>query len=296
MLGDIVVIGKSGQLARCLQDIKSAEYVFLGRPEFDIKNAEHIERLFQDYSPRIVINASAYTAVDRAEIEQEEAYSVNAEAVKNLSIKCSDKGAALIHISTDYVFDGESQHPYTVTDKTSPKSVYGSSKLQGEEYIRDILKEHVIIRTSWVFSRYGNNFVKTMLNLAQKMDEISVVSDQYGAPTSAHNLAQVVADVADVILSNDQVSFGTYHYTDGPVTNWHNFAKEIFGMVSALGNGKIPEIKAISSVEYEAKMQSGSKCAKRPKNSALDVSLICKNFAVEQQDWRDSLKGVINSS
>ena len=298
MLGDVVVIGKSGQLARCLQDAGSDEYVFFGRPEFDIKNNEHLKWLFSEYSPKVVINASAYTAVDRAEVEQQEAYLVNSEAVKCLAIKCAQSQAALIHISTDYVFDGASKHPYKVADKTSPQSVYGVSKLQGEEHIKALLDEHLIIRTSWVFSKYGNNFVKTMLRLAGTMDEISVVNDQFGAPTSAHNLAQVIAGITETILrgSRQAIPFGTYHYTDAPVTNWHEFAKEIFSIVADLGAEKIPTLKAISSAEYEAKMQGSATCAKRPENSVLDVSLLCENFGIKQQDWRKSLREVVAES
>lgn len=293
MMNDVVVIGKSGQLARCLHDIKSAEYRFLGRPEFDITNNTHIEELFRKHPPKLVINASAYTAVDKAETDEAEAYLVNSKSVKNLSIKCQENKTALIHISTDYVFDGKSKSSYKVADKTSPQSVYGASKLEGEKCIMQYIEKYVIIRTSWVFSRYGNNFVKTMLKLARNMDEISVVGDQLGSPTSAHNLARVVINIADKMLKNESVDFGVYHYTDAPVTTWHGFANEIFHIASDLGSNNIPKIKAISSAEYESKMQPGAKCAKRPENSALDVSLICKNFGINQRDWKGSLRDIV---
>lgn len=321
-MSTILVIGRSGQLAQALRDVFCSEIssealsmakrdcVFLGRPEFDISNKNHIEDIFKKYSPKIIINTSAYTQVDRAELQQKEAYLINAEAVKNIAENCSLHDVILIHISTDYVFDGNSNAPYSIKDNTNPRSVYGNSKLNGENYIKKILSKHIIIRTSWMFSQYGHNFVKTMLNLAKTRESISLVNDQVGNPTSAYNLALAIRSISDFLLEDkNSLSsqsedcflskawsslFGTYHYTDTPTTTWYEFAKTIFEIAAKLGISKIPKIIPITSLEYEKMIDKSRGYAERPMNSSLDCSLIRTNFGIDQKDWHEELTKVIS--
>jgi dTDP-4-dehydrorhamnose reductase len=278
-----LVIGSSGQLALSLKAIADERFHFVGRPEFDVQNVEQLKQVFKDISPVLVINCSAYTTVDLAETEIENAYNLNAEAVKNLSLQCNKRRIPLIHISTDYVFDGNQVRSYYEDDVTNPLSIYGKSKLAGENFVRSILHEHIIIRTSWVFSEYGNNFVKTMVRLSEIKDELNIVNDQVGSPTCASNIASTIMKIANKIISGEDVTYGTYNYTDSPAVTWYEFAKEIFKLIHVNYNKKVPISKPILSSEYKT-------AAIRPLNSQLNCSKIEKNFGIKSADWHAQLK------
>ena len=241
-------------------------------------NLNQIQTFFKS-NPQInyCINCAAYTAVDKAETESEKAFEINAIGAKNLAHVCNDHGAVLIHVSTDFVFDGEKNEPYTETDAANPISVYGASKLQGEVEIQQALKEHFIIRTSWLYSEYGNNFMKTMLRLAETRDGISVVSDQIGTPTYAGDLAEIIIQIINIKTEK----YGIYHYSNEGVASWYEFAKEIF----KLTENKI-KVNPIPSIEYLTP-------AKRPQFSVLDKAKIKIDLQIKIPFWGDSLKKVI---
>jgi dTDP-4-dehydrorhamnose reductase len=192
MQNKVLVIGSSGQVASSLKRLSLSNFYFVGRPNFNICNKSHIDKVLDTIQPELVINCSAYTNVDGCESEIELAYAINSEAVKDLAIACNRRNLPLIHISTDYVFDGKQNHPYTEFNIPNPQSIYGKSKLAGEENIRNHLDQHIILRTSWLFSQYGTNFVKTMVSLAKTKKKIFVVNDQIGSPTFVDNLVVVI--------------------------------------------------------------------------------------------------------
>ena len=220
------------------------------------------------------INCAAYTAVDKAETEVEKAFEINAKGAKNLALVCNAQDAILIHISTDFVFDGNKTEPYTETDVPKPISVYGASKLQGEVEVQKTLKKHFIIRTSWLYSEHGANFMKTMLRLAEIRDEISVVSDQIGTPTYAGDLADVILK----IIRSKQQNFGLYHYSNEGVASWYDFAKAIF------------EASDLKVKTIPIKTEAYPTPAKRPVYSVMDKTKITSILGVETRNWQDSLK------
>ena len=278
----ILVTGGNGQLASCIKDVEKQyddlNVIYTDHLELDICNLNQIQTFFKS-NPQIdyCINCAAYTAVDKAETEAEKAFEINATGAKNLAQVCNDHDAILIHVSTDFVFDGEKNEPYTETDVANPISVYGASKLQGEVEIQQALKEYFIIRTSWLYSEYGNNFMKTMLRLAETRDGISVVSDQIGTPTYAGDLAEIIIQ----IINTKTEKYGIYHYSNEGVASWFEFAKEIF----KLAKNKI-KVNPIPSIEYLTP-------AKRPKYSVLDKKKIIDVFKIDIPFWRESLKKVI---
>ena len=278
----ILVTGGNGQLASCIKDVEKQyddlNVIYTDHLELDICDLNQIQTFFKS-NPQInyCINCAAYTAVDKAETEAEKAFEINATGAKNLAQVCNDHDAILIHVSTDFVFDGEKNEPYTETDAANPISVYGASKLQGEVEIQQALKEYFIIRTSWLYSEYGNNFMKTMLRLAETRDGISVVSDQIGTPTYAGDLAEIIIQ----IINTKTEKYGIYHYSNEGVASWFEFAKEIF----KLTKNKI-KVNPIPSIEYLTP-------AKRPKYSVLDKKKIIDVFKIDIPFWRDSLKKVI---
>ena len=278
----ILVTGGNGQLASCIKDVEKQyddlNIIYTDHLELDICELNQIQTFFKS-NPQInyCINCAAYTAVDKAETEAEKAFEINATGAKNLAQVCNDHDAILIHVSTDFVFDGEKNEPYTETDAANPISVYGASKLQGEVEIQQALKEYFIIRTSWLYSEYGNNFMKTMLRLAETRDGISVVSDQIGTPTYAGDLAEIIIQ----IINTKTEKYGIYHYSNEGVASWFEFAKEIF----KLTKNKI-KVNPIPSIEYLTP-------AKRPKYSVLDKKKIIDVFKIDIPFWRDSLKKVI---
>ena len=274
----ILVTGGNGQLAQCLKDIvkndSELDVDFQDLPYLDITDKQQLESYFLKNEFDYCINCAAYTAVDLAEEQSNLAYAVNAEGPKNLAEVCKKYQVKLIHISTDFVFDGKKQTPYVETDMPNPLGVYGASKWQGERNIQEGMETYFIIRTSWLYSEYGNNFMKTMLRLSETRDEISVVSDQIGSPTYAGDLAEVLIKI---ILSSS-TNYGVYHYSNSGAISWYDFAAEIFKLF-----GKTIELKPIKTEDYPTE-------AKRPKYSVLEKSKLISVFDTLIPYWRDSLK------
>jgi len=281
----LLIIGSKGQFgSELVRECKRNDFSFLALdlPEFNITNPSQVEKTLADFKPSIVINASAYTNVDKAETDPEIAFSVNRDGPANLAVPCDKSRIPIIHISTDYVFDGSKGQPYAESDSVSPLGVYGKSKEEGESKLRSILKQHIILRTSWLYGAYGNNFVKTMLRLGNEKEIIKVVSDQYGCPTCAADLAEAVVDISKQIAQNLKIAWGTYHYCGLGITTWHEFTKTIFEIASQYQNFKVSSVEAITTAQYPTR-------AKRPAFSALDCGLIKKHFGITQKPWQDSL-------
>jgi dTDP-4-dehydrorhamnose reductase len=277
----ILVTGANGQLGQCLQELSvshsSMQFVFLNSKELDITSKESVNKVFNNSNFDFCINCAAYTAVDTAESEQVIAEKVNVLGVQYLSEACKTYCTKLIHISTDFVFDGNSSIPYTENLATAPVSVYGKTKLEGENAIQAVLEAFFILRTSWLYSEYGNNFVKTMLRLSKERTELGVISDQIGGPTYAKDLARVILK----IIETDATKYGIYHYSNEGVASWYDFAKAIF----EISNTAIT-VNAIPTSSYPTP-------AKRPKYSVLNTSKLKNNLKVEIPYWRDSLKEVL---
>lgn len=281
-----VVIGTWGQLALELhRNERSSSIELMPAHDVDITDALAIERWLDDVAPALIVNAAAYTAVDRAETEQERAFAVNAEGPATLARWCQSNDAALVHVSTDYVFDGKKAGAYQVDDPTSPINVYGASKLAGEEAVRGALRRHIILRTSWVFSAHGQNFVKTMLRLARERDELRVVADQYGRPTPAAELARAIWAVSAELAAGRDTAWGTYHVAGAGSTNWHAFAQAIVDEQAAV-TARRPDVLAITTLDYPTP-------ARRPQNSILDTTSFEATFGIELRPWRDGLRDVV---
>ncbi len=246
-----------------------------------------VEKAISDYQPALLINAAAYTNVDKAESEPDLAFAVNRDGPNNLAGACANANLPFIHISTDYVFNGQKKSPYIETDQVSPLGVYGKSKEQGEKRVRSQTKEHVILRTSWLYGVHGNNFVKTMLRLGKEKKIIKVVADQYGCPTSAGDLAETILIIAGLIRNSSKINWGTYHYCGQGITTWHEFAKAVFDIAARHEAMKVEKIEPIKTIDYPT-------AAKRPFFSGLDCSLIEKSFGIKAKPWHESLKLTIN--
>ncbi len=274
---NILVTGGKGQLGRSIEKVAGEfpnhRFVFTDLPEADITDRECMRRLITDNKAGAVINCAAYTAVDRAEEEEAEAARINAEGAAALAQVCRECGVKLVHISTDYVFDGSAHNPIKESDKPSPQSVYGRTKLRGEAYIKESGAAAAVIRTAWLYSEFGNNFVKTMLRLAQEKDEIGVVADQYGTPTYAPDLARAIMK----IISGGIKGYSVYHFTDEGETSWWEFASEIFAMA-----GMATTVRPLTTEQYPTK-------ARRPAYSVLDKSKI-KHAGVFVPEWQESLR------
>lgn len=274
----ILVTGGNGQLAQCLKDVvknnDELDVNFQDLPELDITNKQQLVSYFLKNELDYCINCAAYTAVDLAEELSDLAYAVNAEGPKNLAEVCKKYEVKFLHISTDFVFDGKKQTPYIETDMPNPLGVYGKSKWQGERNIQEIMEDYFILRTSWLYSEYGNNFMKTMLKLSETRDEINVISDQIGSPTYAGDLAEVLIKI---VLSSS-TNYGLYHFSNSGAISWYDFAVEIFTQF-----GKKIEVKPIKTEDYPT-------AAKRPKFSVLDTTKIENNFDCTLKDWQGSLK------
>ena len=291
----ILVTGKNGQLGRSIYKIVNTangdnlppnEFIFVGREELDLSSESSISHYF-DSNDRfdVIINCAAYTAVDKAEEEQELANQVNHLAVKKLANIANEQKAKLVHVSTDYVFDGAGGKPYKETDKTNPINVYGKTKLAGEKALQAImLTNAIIIRTSWVYSEYGNNFVKTMLNLGKERDELNVVSDQIGSPTYATDLAETILKIIDNKNYQDkEQSTEIYHYSNEGEIGWYDFAKEIFKLA------KIDcKVCPITTEQYPTP-------AKRPKSTLMDKGKIVEKFSIKTPYWKETLCSCINN-
>ena len=284
----ILVLGSNGQLGQCLNDqLSTKEYdvVYTSRDQIDIANFEVTRDKIIDISPDIIINSTAYTAVDSAEKQQEVADVVNHLAVSNLANICRKLDCWLIHVSTDYVFDGSSKVPYKEDDQTSPQGVYGKTKLRGELAIQSSGCRYLIFRTAWVFSEYGSNFLKTMLNLGNERDELSVVSDQIGCPTYAQDIAKTIASAVYSLESCEQTS-GLYHYCGDQPCSWYDFAKAIFKEAELLRINTPNVVHAIKTLAYPTP-------APRPAFSVLDCSKIKNEFGVIPSDWREGIRDVL---
>ncbi len=273
---NVLVTGGSGQLGSCLKDIKEVNYniIYTDYTQLDISDLNQVELFFQTHQIDYCINCAAYTAVDHAEAEHEKAYQINEIGAENLAIACKSHNSTLIHISTDFVFDGENTGSYTEIDATNPISVYGDSKLKGELAIKRILEKHFIIRTSWLYSEHGNNFLKTMLRLSEDRNVLNVVGDQIGSPTYAPDLARVIHK----IIHTECMDYGVYHYSNEGVGSWYDFAKAIFRI-----KGLAIEINSINTTAYPTP-------AKRPKFSVLDKTKIKNTLNIDIPYWGESLE------
>tara|TARA_X000000950_G_scaffold284303_1_gene387113 strand:+ start:363 stop:1229 length:867 start_codon:yes stop_codon:yes gene_type:complete len=283
----ILVLGGNGQLGRCLRDHldnTTYEVIYTSREQINITNFEETKNKVVGIAPHLIINTAAYTAVDKAEENAEIANLVNNLAVNNIAQICSSLDIWLVHVSTDYVFDGLSEIPYKENDITNPQGVYGMTKLKGELAIQNSSCKHTIIRTSWVFSEYGNNFVKTMLRLGEDRDELRIVEDQFGSPTYAQDIARSIVEIVPQL--NLQNTSGLYHYCGDRSCSWYTFATKIFEQAKA-HNLRTPSV--INPIETNAYSTN----AKRPSFSVLDCSKIESEFGVRVSDWYGGLSQVI---
>ena len=284
----ILVLGSKGQLGRCLNDQLTNtdhEVMYTSREQIDIADFEATKRKFLDISPDVVINATAYTAVDKAEKNHEKANVINHLAVANIANICNQIDCWLIHISSDYIFDGYSQIPYKENDTPNPQGVYGETKLKGELAIQTSDCKFLILRTAWVYSEYGNNFLKTMLRMGQEHDELSIVGDQIGCPTYAQDIANVIVKILPLL--NSQRNSGVYHFCGHAPCSWYDFANAIFDQAK-IKNLKIPS--KINSIETSAYPLE----AIRPAFSVLDCSKILEEFGVCSSNWNVGINNVIN--
>lgn len=287
----LLVTGWQGQLAQALvaQALRAGdvEACAVGRPALDLCSLPTIERAMTDVRPSVVVNTAAYTAVDTAESDEKEAYALNADGAGMIASVAARKGIPIIHISTDYVYDGTKAGPYVETDPTNPINAYGRTKLAGEVAVASANARHIILRTCWVYSATGKNFVKTMLRLAQERPELGVVDDQFGCPTYAPHLADaILAIVRGLHPSGVEHRWGAYHAAGHGDTSWHGLAKAIFEETSAR-DGKQPSIKALTTAQYPTP-------ARRPANSRLDCTKLRKAFGVRQPEWRDGLRACLH--
>lgn len=278
----IAVIGGNGQLGNCVRKIAphfedQFEFDFTDSETLDITNIEQVSNYFYDLQPDYCINAAAYTAVDLAESEAEKAFAVNAEGVANLAKTSAENNTIFIHISTDYVFDGDTNISYSEDDFTNPQGIYGASKRDGEELALDLQPKTIILRTSWLYSEFNKNFVKTMLHLFSIKEEMGIVADQFGQPTNANDLAEAVMK----IIQTEPKIFGIFHFSNYAETSWFEFAKKI----AELSSSKI-KLNAISTAEFPT-------VAKRPLRSTLSLDKIEKIYGIEPKYWENSLQNCL---
>jgi len=281
-MGKILVIGAGGQLGQCLKTVAArrdiTDIVFPSETDANILNQEGLQSLLAKEQPAFVINCAAYTAVDKAEDEVELAKAVNETGAANLAIACDANGATLIHVSTDFVFEGNEVKLLVEDDIANPINVYGQTKLDGEKAVIALLKEHFILRTSWLYSEYANNFVKTMLKLGADRDELNIIADQVGTPTYAIDLANAIFDIID----SNSAAYGVYHYSNEGVTSWFDFAKGIFEISETQ-----VKVNPIPGSAYPTK-------ATRPAFSVMNKSKIKETFKLTIPYWRDSLVACID--
>jgi dTDP-4-dehydrorhamnose reductase len=288
----ILVAGGQGQVGSELAQQgleQSHDLIALGRQDLDITNKESIAAVFAEYEPDLLINAAAYTAVDKAESESELAYAINETATALLADACAERGIPMLHISTDYVFDGTKNSPYVESDPVNPISVYAKSKEAGERALRERLERHIILRTSWVFGVQGNNFVKTMVRLAKDRDRLTVVADQFGGPSSARGIAEVLLTIAALYKSGSSIAWGTYHYCQKPYVSWHQFAEALVARAIEIGLvDHNVEVAPIPSSEFPTP-------AVRPENSKLNTNAIANSFGTVNSDWAADVDKVLTS-
>ena len=282
----VLITGSNGQIGYCLvQQLHQQNIPFLAldRNKLDITVQPAVLQTVSDYCPDIIINAAAYTAVDKAESESELAFAINQNGAAYLAEAAQQVGAAMLHISTDYVFDGQAIQPYAETDTTAPQGVYGQSKLAGEQAVLSICPRSIILRTAWVFGEHGHNFVKTMLRLGHERNSLGIVDDQYGAPTYAGDIAAALLHIAHHITQNKPTQYGIYHFSGSPYVSWYQFAEVIFQQAQQQGIlNTIPHLKAITSADYPTP-------AKRPTQSCLQLDKIQQVFGIPPSDWQKAL-------
>ena len=288
----ILVAGGQGQVGSALAQLgkeQRLELVALGHSELDITDAASIASAFEKYQPELLINAAAYTAVDKAESEAELAYAINETATALLADACAAAKIPMLHISTDYVFDGSKEGLYTEDDPVNPLAVYAKSKEAGERALRARVERHIILRTSWVFGVQGNNFVKTMVRLAKDRDRLSVVADQFGGPSSARGIAEALLTIAAQYGKTGVVAWGTYHYCQKPYVSWHQFAQAIIERATEMGLVDHPvEVAPIPSSEFPTPVI-------RPVNSRLDTANVESVFGIIADSWADYIDYVIRA-
>lgn len=276
-MNNIVVFGASGQLGHCLKTFAEKNAItsiyFPSETEANILDNVALKAVFEKYKPSFSINCAAYTAVDKAEDDREMALKINQTGAENLARHCANTGSVLIHISTDFVFKGDRPGLLLEDDRADPVNVYGQTKLDGELAVKGLLKEHFIIRTSWLYSEYGNNFVKTMFKLGAERDELKIITDQVGTPTYAMDLAACIMH----LVGSGSAAYGVYHYSNEGVASWYDFAKAIFDI-----SGTDVRALPIKTSEYPTR-------AVRPAYSVMDKSKIKHTFNIEIPYWRDSL-------
>ncbi len=286
----MVVTGKAGQVARSLierGDRSEIEVIAVGRPELDLADIASIHRALESARPDIIVSAAAYTAVDLAESQREQAFAVNATGAKAVALAARNLGVPIIHLSTDYVFDGSKVHPWLESDPTGPLSVYGQSKLLGERDVASANPDHVILRTAWVYSPFGANFVRTMLKMGAERDELRVVADQFGCPTSALDIAEAIIGIAKNLRADpDRELRGIFHLAAQGEANWAQFAEAIFAQLDEK-TGRRVRVSPITTAEFP-------RPAIRPVNSRLDCSKLKAKHGVELSHWRPSLQGVVD--
>ena len=280
---NLLVTGSSGQLGQCLKQLLlSATDIschFAAREDLDITNSDELQRFFSDHNFDYCINTAAYTNVEKAESEQKEAFLINAEGAYSLAKACKKHNVVLLHISTDYVFDGMAKTPYQEQDPTNPLNVYGASKLKGEQHIVDTWNKHFIIRTSWLYSQYGQNFLNSMLQFAKQKKALTITTQQKGTPTNANELAQVLV----TIIKTRNARYGVYHFSNQGEATWYDFAKAIFK-----ATGEIDTVNLAKTEHYAT-------FAKRPSYSVLNCNKLKDTLGITYRNWEDSLKQIINS-
>ncbi len=286
----VLITGCNGQVGHCLTEILSSienvSLLAVDRDDLDITIQKAVSEMVRAFKPTIIINAAAHTAVDKAEDEVELSFAINCDGPKFLAEAAQEIGAAILHISTDYVFEGNKVGEYVEQDATNPQGVYGASKLAGEIAVAEVCDKHVILRTAWVFGEHGNNFVKTMLRLATTRDELSVVGDQFGGPTYAGDIAKVLVEIAKHISSGKPVEYGVYHYSGLPHVSWYEFADKIFD--NAVEQGILrnkPTLLSITTDQYPTP-------SKRPSNSTLSSKKITDAFAIGTSNWKAAIKNL----
>ncbi len=280
---NVLVTGANGQLGREMRLVSrdsNNHYIFADVEELDITNLDAVRKMMKDNKVDIVVNCAAYTNVDKAEDDEATARRINRDAVENLAVSCRENGATLIHVSTDYVFPGNGCIPCREDMPVSPQGVYGKTKLEGEEAIQRVGCPYLIFRTAWLYSEYGNNFVKTMRRLTKEKNELNVVFDQVGTPTYAYDLAEAICEIIE--LEQYKGNEGIYHYSNEGVCSWFDFAKEIAAL-----SGNECDIRPCHSDEFPSKV-------KRPHYSVLDKTKVKKTFALTIPYWKDSLKDCID--
>lgn len=286
----VLITGCHGQVGSCLyeqlSDNKNTTVLALDREHLDITNQDDVKSVVSEFQPTIIINAAAHTAVDKAEEEINLSYAINRDGPKYLAQAAQSVDAAILHISTDYVFEGNKIGEYVETDTTNPQSVYGESKLAGEVAVAQSCDKHIILRTAWVFGENGHNFVKTVLRLGGSRDALSIVGDQFGGPTFAGDIANALIQIAKRITQGSEVEYGIYHYSGLPHVSWYDFADAIFDVAvqqKVLVNK--PALTSITTDQYPT-------LAKRPTNSRLSNEKIMTNFFIKASDWKVALNNI----